>query len=95
MESESPKSVWADQLPGGPPLLDELARLVDSDDARDEAENSYYEGRQRPSVREHRDRAETVQEPTPPETAAPRLQRAAAVIGVGESSCHAAQGALV
>lgn len=43
MESDSPKSGWADLLPGGPPLREELARVVDSDDGRDEAENSYYE----------------------------------------------------
>ena len=43
MESESPKPVWANRLPGGPPLRDELARVVDSDDGRDEAENSYFE----------------------------------------------------
>jgi hypothetical protein len=30
-------------MDSGPPLRDELARLVDSDDGRDESENSYYE----------------------------------------------------
>jgi hypothetical protein len=42
MESESPKSVWADRLPVGPPLRDGLARLVDSDVGRDASEKSHY-----------------------------------------------------
>jgi hypothetical protein len=44
MDPDSPKSSWADQLSNGPPLRDELARLVDSDDGRDDAENGYLEG---------------------------------------------------
>lgn len=43
MEPTSPKSEWAERLPDGPPLRDELARVVDSDGGRDEAENSYFE----------------------------------------------------
>lgn len=43
MKPESPKAEWAERLPSGPPLRDELARLVDADGGRDEAENSYYE----------------------------------------------------
>ena len=43
VESNSPKSEWAKHLPAGPPLKDDLARLLDQDGARDEAENSYLE----------------------------------------------------
>jgi len=43
MDPNSPKSGWADRLPSGPPLRDELARLVDSDGGRDPAENGYFE----------------------------------------------------
>lgn len=43
VESNSPKSEWAKDLPAGPPLKDDLARLVDEDGARDEAECSYLE----------------------------------------------------
>lgn len=43
MDPKSPKSEWADELPGGPPWRDELARLVDSDGGRDDAENEYLE----------------------------------------------------
>ncbi|MGW5366621.1 hypothetical protein [Actinopolymorpha pittospori] len=43
MDTNSPKSDWADRLPTGPPLRDELARLVDADQGRDEAENGYFE----------------------------------------------------
>jgi hypothetical protein len=43
VETNSPKSGWAGRLPSGPPLRDELARLVDSDDGRDEAESGYFE----------------------------------------------------
>ena len=39
----SPKSGWAKRLPSGPPLRDEFASLVDSDQGRDEAENGYFE----------------------------------------------------
>jgi hypothetical protein len=40
---DSPKSHWARPLPGGPPIREELARLVDSDEGRDDAENGYFE----------------------------------------------------
>ena len=43
VDAMSPKSGWADRLPSGPPLRDELARLVDSDGGRDPAENGYFE----------------------------------------------------
>jgi hypothetical protein len=43
VDPNSPKSGWADRLPGGPPLRDELARLVDADAGRDPAENGYFE----------------------------------------------------
>ncbi|WP_421732443.1 hypothetical protein [Cellulomonas sp.] len=39
----SPKSEWVGRLPAGPPIRDELARLVDSDGGRDSAENDYFE----------------------------------------------------
>jgi len=39
----SPKSEWADDLPSGPSMRDELARLVDADGGRDPAENDYFE----------------------------------------------------
>lgn len=41
--AESPKTEWGRRLPSGPPLRDELARLVDSDGGNDEAENGYFE----------------------------------------------------
>lgn len=43
VNSNSPKSGWAEEIPSGPPLRDELGRLVDSDGGRDEAENDYFE----------------------------------------------------
>ena len=43
MKSVSPKTEWADKLPSGPSLRHELARIVDEDRNRDEAENSYFE----------------------------------------------------
>ncbi|MFC3686955.1 hypothetical protein [Aquipuribacter hungaricus] len=43
MDAPSPKASWAAQLPGGPPLREELARLVDSDGGNDPAENGYFE----------------------------------------------------
>ena len=42
-EKESPKSEWASDLPAGPPLRDELARLVESDGGTDDAEGDYFE----------------------------------------------------
>lgn len=42
-DSSTPKAEWVDRLPAGPPLRDELARLVDSDGARDSAENELFE----------------------------------------------------
>jgi hypothetical protein len=41
--SDAPKAEWVADLPSGPPEKEALARLVDADGGRDEAENSYYE----------------------------------------------------
>jgi hypothetical protein len=41
--AEPAKAEWVNDLPSGPPDRDSLARIVDADGARDEAENSYYE----------------------------------------------------
>ena len=43
VDLDSPKADWAERLPSGPPLRDELAHLVDSDGGNDEAENGYFE----------------------------------------------------
>ena len=40
---------WAASLPAGPPAKDSLARIVDADGGRDDAENSYYEASSDPS----------------------------------------------
>jgi hypothetical protein len=40
---------WAARLPAGPPAKDSLARIVDADRGRDDAENSYYEAVADPS----------------------------------------------
>jgi hypothetical protein len=37
------KLVWIDRLPAGPPEKDALARIVDADAGRADAEDSYYE----------------------------------------------------
>jgi hypothetical protein len=42
-EEGTPKSEWASDLPAGPPMHEELARLVESDGGSDEAENAYFE----------------------------------------------------
>jgi hypothetical protein len=43
-DSDAPaKSGWVERLPSGPPEKDILARVVESDGGRDEAENGYYE----------------------------------------------------
>lgn len=39
----SPKEPWAQRLPNGPADREALARIVDEDGARDEAENGYFE----------------------------------------------------
>jgi hypothetical protein len=49
MTSSSPKSEWADRLPAGPPIRKGLARLVESDGGRDEAENGYFEAANDPT----------------------------------------------
>ncbi len=43
MEPITPKSEWAESLPSGPPMRADLARVVDADGGRDEAENEYFE----------------------------------------------------
>lgn len=55
MDPISPKSEWIEELPSGPSDKDSLARLVDSDGGRDDAENEYYEWASAPEV----DRLET------------------------------------
>jgi hypothetical protein len=42
-EVGGPKSEWVQYLPSGEPARFGLARLVESDDGRDDAENYYYE----------------------------------------------------
>ena len=42
-EFDEAKLEWVARLPSGPPDKDALARIVDADGGRDEAENSYYE----------------------------------------------------
>jgi hypothetical protein len=42
-ERDAPKAGWAGTFPAGPPGKEGLARVVESDGGRDEAENSYYE----------------------------------------------------
>ncbi len=44
----SPKEPWAEGLDAGPPSRESLARIVDEDGARDEAENGYYESASKP-----------------------------------------------
>lgn len=39
----SPKEPWAERLDAAPPSRESLARIVDQDGGRDEAENGYYE----------------------------------------------------
>lgn len=43
VEVTSPKEPWVARLDGGPPMRDELARIVDEDGGKDEAENGYFE----------------------------------------------------
>jgi hypothetical protein len=40
---------WIAKLPAGPPAKDSLARVVDADGGRDDAESSYYEAAADPS----------------------------------------------
>ena len=42
-EPDAPKVTWIQGFPAGPPDKDGLARIVDADGGRDDAENSYYE----------------------------------------------------
>jgi hypothetical protein len=42
-EPDAPKAGWIDSFPAGSPDKDGLARIVDADGGRDDAENSYYE----------------------------------------------------
>jgi hypothetical protein len=48
-EFDAGKLDWVARLPTGPPAKDSLARLVDADGGRDDAENSYYEAAADPS----------------------------------------------
>lgn len=51
VEAESQKPLLAEELDGGPPWREALARLVDADAGRDEAENDYYETANDPQFR--------------------------------------------
>jgi hypothetical protein len=42
-QNDAPKSEWIIGLPDGQPDKVALARIVDEDGGRDDAENSYYE----------------------------------------------------
>jgi hypothetical protein len=42
-ERDAPKAAWASSFSARPPDKDGLARTVDADGGRDDAENSYYE----------------------------------------------------
>ena len=50
----SPRSGWADQMSSWPPLRDELGRLVDTDDGRDEAANDYFAAANDPQFRHNK-----------------------------------------
>ena len=51
MRFSSPKTPWADRFPDGKPRHVSLARLVESDGARDEAEVECYEEASDPAAR--------------------------------------------
>jgi hypothetical protein len=42
-KQDAPKAGWLRSFPAGPPDKEGLARIVDADGGRDDAENSYYE----------------------------------------------------
>lgn len=42
-EPDAPKAAWIQDFPAGLPGKEGLARIVDADGGRDDAENSYYE----------------------------------------------------
>jgi hypothetical protein len=42
-EPDAPKVGWLSSFPAGPPDKEGLARIVDADGGRDDAENLYYE----------------------------------------------------
>jgi len=42
-EPDVPKAGWLSSFSAGPPDKEGLARIVDADGGRDDAENSYYE----------------------------------------------------
>jgi hypothetical protein len=46
---DAPKAGWVRGFPAGPPDKDGLARIVDADGGRDDAENRYYEEAADPS----------------------------------------------
>jgi len=48
-EPDAPKADWVHRFPADPPDKDGLARIVDADCGRDDAENSYYEEAADPS----------------------------------------------
>jgi hypothetical protein len=48
-DGDAPKASWVISFPAGPPDKDALARIVDLDGGRDDAENSYYEAAADPS----------------------------------------------
>jgi hypothetical protein len=48
-EFDAGKLDWVARLPAGPPAKKSLARIVDADGGRDDAENSYYEAAADPS----------------------------------------------
>jgi hypothetical protein len=49
-EVDAGKLDWVGTLPAGPAAKKALARIVDADGGRDDAENSYYETAADPSV---------------------------------------------
>jgi hypothetical protein len=48
-EHDAGKLDWVGSLPADPPAKDALARIVDADGGRDDAENSYHEAAADPS----------------------------------------------
>jgi hypothetical protein len=48
-ELDAGKLGWVSRLPASPPEKEALARIVDADGGRDDAENSYYEAAADPS----------------------------------------------
>lgn len=80
IDADSPKNVWVDRLPSGPPLREDLARLVDSDQGRGSEEGDLFETANDPQFDAKGAAQRQIKGQLPEKAEGPRVEASRAVV---------------